>query len=673
MKNLEDLWKSYPTSEPPTAALLAEARRRAGARRRKLVRRPLFAGVAAAALAGTFVVGDHVGGDHRGPGAAAPALRVSAFQADLHPATSCAQLLDSYRSRSLADVSAYGWKGWGPINGPLASQDLRGLDAGATPAPAPAMDAVGNSATGTNVQETGVDEPDDVKTDGSLIVRVRNATLSVYDASGTTIRRTARLALPHLADAEILLADDTVVAIGRDTAARPARSGPTSRVETISVADPSRPTVASDVAYSGTVTSVRQHGPVARLVINAGPPALHFVFPQQGKRTAKQALAHNRAVVRRSTLTDWLPTYDDGSGRRPLLECDKVAIPPAGLPLGTVGIVGFDAAAPAAFDAIGVAGQTDIAYESASHLYLTSTPSAAGYVLPLVVHAAPVMGDVAQPCCGIAQGAQTTIFQFDLDGPRAVHVATGKVDGSIADRWSMDEAGGVLRVATTQEDRRISGGEGTVIPSSSVVTLRADGTRLVEVGRLGGLGVNETLTAARWFDDVAILSTARRTDPLLSIDLSDPARPRLLGALHIPGYTTYFHPIGHSLLIGVGQKVAFDSGGERERAQVALFDVSDLAHARRLDVKPMPQSTWPVAGDDPRAFTWLPDRATALTAFTTGRAMVLGIYHLTGTALTEQLRTLPASGSDSADVRTFELADGRVVLMVGNTMTFLGL
>lgn len=673
MKGLEDLWERYPAPEPPTAGLLAEAHRRDRTRRRHLIVRPLLTAATVAAVVGAFVLGSH-SGDRGGPTYAAPVLQASAFRADLHPAASCAALLADYRARGLKQVGPYGWQG-SPV--PLAAQAVAGAAPGMRgPEDSPqhgALDAVGNSATGTNVQEAGVDEPDAVKTDGSLIVRIQGSVLSVYDASGRAIRRTAQLRLPQLRDAEILLAGHTVVAVGANSA----DSGTGSRVQTVSVADPTAPKLVSDVAYSGSVASIRQHGTVIRMVLESAPPALAFVQPHPGL-TPRQARERNRELVRSSTLTDWLPTYDTGSRPRALLDCGNVAVPPKRLALGTVSIVGFDAATPGAVDAIGVAGQTGTAYESAGHLYLTDGPTWGGCPCPMIVHgAAPnAAGFVSVPCCG-ARHDRTTIFAFDLHGTRAIHVATGHVRGTIADRWSMDEAGGVLRVAATSAKQ--SGG--TFRQSSSVVTLRPEGTHLVEIGRLDGLGVGETLTAARWSDDVAILSTARHTDPLFSVDLSDPTHPRLLGALHIPGYTTYFHPIGDGQLIGVGQKVAFDSRGEQERAEVALFDISDLTDAHRLDVAPLGQWTWPLAGEDPRTFTWLPDRSTALTSFRTRTgALVLGVYRVEGDRLGASVRPLPGVGvaeasgpASGAAPRTFELNDGRVVLAVGSRLTFLDL
>lgn len=43
-------------------------------------------------------------------------------------------------------------------------------------------------------------------------------------------------------------------------------------------------------------------------------------------------------------------------------------------------------------------------------------------------------------------------------------------------------------------------------------------------------------------------------DPLYSIDLSDPANPKALGALKIPGYSTYLQPYDENHIIGLVSK-----------------------------------------------------------------------------------------------------------------------
>ena len=73
----------------------------------------------------------------------------------------------------------------------------------------------------------------------------------------------------------------------------------------------------------------------------------------------------------------------------------------------------------------------------------------------------------------------------------------------------------------------------------------------------------------------AYVVTFRRTDPLYVLDLSNPADPKTVGELEIPGYSDYLFPMGDGLLLGVG-KDASDSG-VLQGVKVALIDVADPA------------------------------------------------------------------------------------------------
>ncbi|MGN6161027.1 MAG: beta-propeller domain-containing protein [Marmoricola sp.] len=656
MTDLEDAWNRYPTSAAPVAEIAAEGRRM----RRVRAARPALGGLVAAAVAAVLVVALDTGGSSpTGGGTTALSphqpVRLVAFQADLRPARSCAQLLNLYRQRGLRQVTAYGWNG-GNMYAGLAEQRAP-MGAAAVPdAQSTPIKGQASSSTGTNVQEVGVDEPDGVKTNGSLLVRIDGDTIAVYDVTGDSPKRVSTLAFPYFADGQILLAGTTLIALGSDREPSASQT-PSARVVTVALADAAHPRITSSVSYDGVISSARQHGNTVRLVLTTGLPALAFAQADGSPGSQARALATNRGLVAHSTLRDWLPTVDSGSGARQLLDCGNVAVTPASVALGTTSVVGFQANAPTATSAIGITGQTAVAYESADHLYLTGAGTQMGFCAcprPLAAH---VMG--------YGGVDRTAIFQFDLLGDQAAHVATGTVAGAIADRWSMDEAGGVLRIATTSV---ISDGS----PTSSVVTLKPKGHSLVQLGRLDGLGVGETLTSARWFDRYAVLSTARQTDPLFTVDLGNLAHPKLLGALHIPGYSTYFHPLGNGLLLGVGQNVSFDSSGERTQAQVGLFDISDLSHVRRLAVTSLAQWTSPVAGSDPHAFTWLPDHDTALTSFTSQNGRILlGEFKVVLRTLGTKLISVPAS--DPSTVRTLELPDGRVVLMAGGSVSFLSL
>ncbi len=119
------------------------------------------------------------------------------------------------------------------------------------------------------------------------------------------------------------------------------------------------------------------------------------------------------------------------------------------------------------------------------------------------------------------------VFDFEVTGTEATYVGSGEVEGSVADRWAMDEYDGVLRLALgpTQATGNFN----------SVVTLERRGDELVEIGRVDKLGVNEQIESVRWFDALAIVVTFRQVDPLYAIDLSDQDDPRLMGTPEDPG------------------------------------------------------------------------------------------------------------------------------------------
>ena len=74
--------------------------------------------------------------------------------------------------------------------------------------------------------------------------------------------------------------------------------------------------------------------------------------------------------------------------------------------------------------------------------------------------------------------------------------------------------------------------------------------------------------------DTGYFVTFRETDPLFSVDLSDPANPKILGELKIPGFSEYLHPYGENQLLGIGmevdEKTAVTSG-----MKLSMFDISD--------------------------------------------------------------------------------------------------
>ena len=120
-------------------------------------------------------------------------------------------------------------------------------------------------------------------------------------------------------------------------------------------------------------------------------------------------------------------------------------------------------------------------------------------------------------------------------------------------QWSMSEHEDVLRVASTTSPPWTDDGQSA--ESQSFVTTMGESIdgNLEQIGQLGGLGTDEQIYAVRLIGETGFVVTFRQVDPLYTLDLSDPSRPRVLGELTIPGYSAYLHPAAAGLLMGVGQ------------------------------------------------------------------------------------------------------------------------
>jgi inhibitor of cysteine peptidase len=160
----------------------------------------------------------------------------------------------------------------------------------------------------------------------------------------------------------------------------------------------------------------------------------------------------------------------------------------------------------------------------------------------------------------------TSVYKFDLSEEGSKLVATGKVDGTIIDQFSMDEHDGYFRIATTSNNWQANS-------SSNVFILQQQGGDLVTVSSLTGLSPTERIQGARFVGDHVYLSTFLRVDPLLDVNLSDPQKPVVTGELEVPGFSSYLQQWGDHYLVSIGQD-ADPQTGMVTGLQLSLFDVS---------------------------------------------------------------------------------------------------
>jgi hypothetical protein len=531
-----------------------------------------------------------------------------------------------------------------------------------------AVDGVANGETGTNTQEAGVDEPDVAKTDGRIVVRLKNnQRLLVTDVSGSTPRDLADWRIPSGSYVDsLLLVGDHVLLSGSQPIAMEGMAGdvtmgkqPTGRgseLIDLDISDPSHPRLDSRTSWSGQQLSLRQYDDTVRLVTSTGLPQLPFVQPRPGRLTQDEAEQRNREIVRDSVVQDWLPGLSSDTGSGPLVGCDDVYHPKTWSGSDTVAVATFHPGAVEDATAVAVTGAGAEVYSSSDRLYVTSTDWGERLML-----------DRPQSSTGSVEPFlpttpnRTDIHAFALEGNSTRYVASGSIVGTIRDRWSLDEHDGHLRVAVSRTDRL-----GSTRENGIVVLDERDG-RLEPVGELRGLGVDEEIQSVRWFEDLAVLVTFRQMDPLYTVDLSDPAHPRTLGALKIPGFSSYLHPIGDDRLLGIGTDAT--EQGQSLGAQVGVFDISDPTRARQTGKATFGPDSQLTASEDPHAFTWLPGSDTAITS--------LDRWSQTGAEGAEQgsetvLLRVSADGEVSSELlpspggwqqRALPLPDGRVALV----------
>lgn len=552
----------------------------------------------------------------RPPGAAAPAFRLVAFD-------SCADALAGLKAAAKDAVGPWGLGGWGM---PLAAAAEGGAvsDRAAAAPGAVARQDEAPAFSGTNTHESGVDEPDLVKTDGRRIIVVGRGLLRVVDPA--TRRVTGQVDLAGSDDAvryaqlSLLLHGDHALVLVPGVSPLDARPEPVADAPVWPDVNPGSqallvnlsgtPKILSRYHTDGFILDARQVGGTARVVIRSHP---RIDFPQNQGGTEAQRIAANRKAIDRTALTDWLPRYEvttTGRTEAGHAPCERLVHPPEYSGSSLLSMLTFDLAAPAlgSGDAVTVAADGDTVYGTATSLYVASDQRwRAG-----VIAAGRRQGSSARPV-----EPATQIHRFDLTAPGpARYVASGEVPGWLVNQYALSEWQGHLRVATT------SGGAGRADErsSSAVYVLRVPDAAgdsvqaLREVGRVTGLGRNEQIYAVRFLGDTGYVVTFRRTDPLYRVDLRDPAKPRVTGELKINGYSAYLHQVGDGRLLGVGQDA--DAQGRVTGTQVSLFNVSDPARPVRIAQHRI-DGAYSEAEFDPHAFLYWPaDRLLVLPLFT---------------------------------------------------------
>ena len=155
--------------------------------------------------------------------------------------------------------------------------------------------------------------------------------------------------------------------------------------------------------------------------------------------------------------------------------------------------------------------------------------------------------------------------------------STGSVAGELNDNFSLDEYADHLRVVTTVESW--SSDYSDFSRSNSLYVLDSS---MKTVGKIENLAEGEEIKSARFMGETGYFVTYKNTDPLFSVDLSDPENPKVLGELKITGFSSYLHFYGENKLLGIGWETDPDTGNTIGM-KCSMFDISDPSDVKETD------------------------------------------------------------------------------------------
>lgn len=500
------------------------------------------------------------------------------------------------------------------------------LGSPATGAPLPAASPSGGDAAAperiseTNVQEAGVDEADIVKVaaDGTFyMLRGRDLlVLKGFPATGLADRPLQSLPLAA-GDAGFYAQDFFLDEAGkRLVVMAQTYDGSGTRAITVvfDTTDPLNPIETTRLSLSGYSLEARRIASRVHRVLRFDMPLPGWFF-DGNDALAKQRDSYNEANNRKDTQAAERIKNDMRSeiGRRvnaqgaasflPLLgsqvgstqterrmACNAIQHPEVSTATGLALVDSFDSSGSNR-GTVGLVNNAFLIYASAQNLYLAQT-SGGWFFAP-------------------NQADETVIYRLSLSNTGAAQLQSlGKIDGYLLNRFALSENAGALRAASTEN--RLTGDTQQTYTHLSVLSATSTG-EMTALGSVRDLAPGERVQSARFIGDRGFIVTFRQVDPLFAFDLANPAQPRLMSALKIPGFSSYIEPLGRDYLLTVGR--AGDEERLNGKVAIQLFDVRDLANVRLLS------TLQPAAGGDsysyssaeydPHAFTYFPDSTSA--------------------------------------------------------------
>lgn len=504
------------------------------------------------------------------------------------------------------------------------SAEARSFDSAGANAESISNTASGKEYSDTNVREEGVGEGDIVKTDGKNLYVVNGEKINIVGAGSTEMELLAQIEPEEWSYPSEVYAQDGYLAVvytkseysdgtnGYDGYYRDYTCA-----DVYDVSNPEEPEKIGGITQSGYFNTMRIRGGYVYL--------LSSFYADTGAARGNQ------------------PAYiPEVQGK--LISTDCIYMPQGRMGNSYTVISSFDLDDPEGHtDSKAVFGNTGICYVSTENIYITES----------------IYGE------SDSDVNQTSIRKVSYGEGILEGAGQTKLSGVLNDSFSIDEYDGYLRLVTTVT--KTEGQTRGIVPllapepseSNSLYVLDEN---LKIVGEIRDLAEGERVYSARFVGKTGYFVTFRQVDPLFSVDLSDPAAPKILGELKIPGFSEYLHPYGDGLLLGIGMDVD-ESGVTTEGVKLSMFDISDPSDVREVQKYVIEDMYGTDVYDYRSVFADVEKNLFGFTAYGSGQKYYIFSYDENKGFRQEFERTLGGYGS----TRGLYIGD-RFYLVSGNTI-----
>lgn len=381
----------------------------------------------------------------------------------------------------------------------------------------------------TNIQVTGVDEGDIVKTDGTYVYVVTNnaGTLLIIEAHPAETAKILTRIEMDVSVSEIYIQEDILVALGYNY----------QRGLVISIFDTTQkdnPFLTGRYSYKASLTDSRMIGDY-----------LYVIASQNVDRAVTEKTMPN-SVNQIFYFNDF--EYPKSSYAIPMTSIISVNVADSFIKPTLRSVL---------------MSQSQNIYVSQNNIYITYTK---------------YESNSSGTSRYYSSNEKTMIYRIHIESGYINYQANGEVPGRLLNRFSMDEYDDNFRVATTTG--YVSRGGGSAKNQVYVMDMNLD-----VKGKLEDIAPGERIYSARFMGNRLYLVTFKKVDPFFVIDLSTPEEPRILGELKIPGYSDYLHPYDENHIIGLGKDTIEASSGDfawYQGVKLALFDVTDVSNPKEI-------------------------------------------------------------------------------------------